>query len=84
MASVRWTYSRRLVVDGKRAAGLILVDFHVNGQRAAALILIDFHVDGQRAAGLPFVDSLSTASVPLDFLSSTRRRRPACRWTFSL
>ena len=44
---------------------------------------VDLIVAGQRLLGFDSSKSSSTASVPLDFLSSTRRRRPACRWTSS-
>jgi hypothetical protein len=85
MASIHWTFIIDITVDGQRPLDLI---------SSTHLILVDLTacrwtyprrlvVDGQRAAGLTHVDSSSTASVPLGLLTSIRRQRPACRWTFS-
>ena len=82
-ASVCWALIRRSHPRRPASAGLASSTSPSMARLTPGLTLVDFHVDGQRAAGLILVDSSSTASVPLDFLASTPRRRPACRWTFS-
>jgi hypothetical protein len=72
MASIRWTFIIDITVDGQRPLDLIS-STHRRRPACRWTYPHRLDVDGQRAAGLILVDSSSTASVPLDLSSSTRR-----------
>jgi hypothetical protein len=84
-------------VDGQRPLDLIssthrrrpgsLLDFHHRHHRrwptSAGLNLVDSSSTASVPLDFLLVNSSLTASVPLGLLKSTRRQRPACRWTSS-
>ena len=83
MASVRWTF---ISSTHRRRPGSLLDLHHRHHRRwpaSAGLNLVDSLSTASVPLDLSLSTSTSTASVPLDFLSSTRCRRPAYRWTFS-